>query len=704
MRISLFHLPLLIIIAGTLFLFAILDTNLVTQTASAAVTNGDTCSAHSECSSGYCYPGPENQKYCIARASNCARPGTDGVLFDTSYSYNGKTYACMAGNGLVEEATKVVNGEVCTAASQCSSGYCYPGPENQNYCIARDSHCARPDTNGILFGTDYSYNGKTYACMAGSGLIEKQTTKAENGEVCSARSDCASNYCYPGPENQNYCIARDANCAMPNTDGINYGDSYTHNGTEYSCVAGSGLVIAAAEPEKPSCTLTEERKKQIHGYLDQVVAAYTDRTSNPNNYPQIIYDIQELTASALMAGDQCGDVYILDQLAKLYSVPFSHMKEDPDGNWVWSNSTGYEEPLYSTQFMYATAKLINTIVSIDREAWTAAMLDFLSLPRQRTVGHAERWMNEKSMWTWKECGYETDYIREYTFPDYVNRKYERSLGYLAGAPHYCNALNDIELWTGAVTMELAAAEEKSHYWMGLSPQLKAQFEKHARDTTKLFESRISIVEAKSPLCSGISCQTAQLDVGGWHGHPEYPAELWPNGGEVWDFSHARRIVRFVDTMYSYPEVTNPTYSEAEIKRLFANAIAYLVWNGSYTDPSFANYLNGSNVQYRSYGPSELSASFFRAGYAFWAPYNVHLSQLVDSIALIVENNQRTTHLTPNGKPPQTIYDYLGFYSSLSTHESKATVSTEEGVPGASLVASVFEAFRGIVGWLLALVF
>jgi hypothetical protein len=53
------------------------------------------------------------------------------------------------------------DGAVCSIESDCSSGYCYPGPNGQNYCINRDYNCAWPGTRGAVWGEVYYFEGTT---------------------------------------------------------------------------------------------------------------------------------------------------------------------------------------------------------------------------------------------------------------------------------------------------------------------------------------------------------------------------------------------------------------------------------------------------------------------------------------------------------------------------------------------------------------
>ena len=324
------------------------------------------------------------------------------------------------------------------------------------------------------------------------------------------------------------------------------------------------------------------------------------------------------------------------------------------------------------------------------------MSNFLTIPRSVAIGHLDRWMNKKSMWTWKECGYQqSNYLFEYTFPEYVAKKITRTMG-AAGAPAYCNMLNDIELWVGGSAMELVVADATAHNRIGLSSQLSLQLTYFARSMVDYFESRITDLRSTSPLCGG-GCDVAGVDIGGRHGHDTYPASLWPNGNETWDISHARRLVQFVDTMYRlHPDISLPSMSHSAMVSYLARMIPYLMFNGNFNDPAFTNFLNGVNVQYIGNAPWGLTDQYLRAGYNFWAPYNIHVAQIGDAITNILDNKIPTTYLTPGGNPPGGNYDLLGFYSSL-TRPSAPVASTPN-----RFVASVGAVFQGIIDWFLGL--
>ncbi|MBI4357353.1 MAG: hypothetical protein HY559_05710 [Gammaproteobacteria bacterium] len=201
--------------------------------------NGRLCALSSDCSSGYCYPGDlREKKYCIAPEKNCPLPGNSGVMFDESYTHNGRYYICKQGRGLVPG--KLIDGQPCANATDCGSGYCYAGPDNMRYCLAANMHCARPWHGGIFFGQNYSYHDRRYYCKQGVGLIPERLSK--DGQLCSSSGQCKSNSCRGGPENKKFCIGEEMHCPEPGRSGIKMGSSYVYEGIKYYCTKEKRLV------------------------------------------------------------------------------------------------------------------------------------------------------------------------------------------------------------------------------------------------------------------------------------------------------------------------------------------------------------------------------------------------------------------------------------------------------------------------------
>lgn len=117
---------------------------------------------------------------------------------------------------------------VCNASSSASVV--------DSLCRGKSS-CTVP-ANNATFGDPC---GGTLKQLSAQMTCRAATTLAPNGTTCQAAQDCQSGYCYPGPEARSYCIAAEANCAKPGTNGIYWNDAYSYAGQTYSCVYGVGL-------------------------------------------------------------------------------------------------------------------------------------------------------------------------------------------------------------------------------------------------------------------------------------------------------------------------------------------------------------------------------------------------------------------------------------------------------------------------------
>ena len=208
----------------------------VSQVQPTKLADGVECSSYDQCQSNYCYAGPENKKYCVNRDLNCAQPGTKGVTFGSTYTYNGSQYLCNTDSSVTRSLLS--DGVECSSYDQCQSNYCYPGPENKNYCVNRNMQCAQPGSPGVLFGASYQYNGSQYLCNTDSSVTRGLIS---DGLECNSYDQCQSNYCYAGPENKKYCVNRDLNCAQPGTVGVTFGSTYTYNGSQYRCNTDSSV-------------------------------------------------------------------------------------------------------------------------------------------------------------------------------------------------------------------------------------------------------------------------------------------------------------------------------------------------------------------------------------------------------------------------------------------------------------------------------
>lgn len=209
---------------------------ILTTTAHARLANGERCVRNQDCSSGYCFPFPDGNRYCIRKSANCALPGSSGVTWGATTNYNGREWECKRGvRG--NWASPLSNGEQCTNQRDCSSGYCFPfRPDGNRYCIHARANCALPGSKGLKWDDTTNYNGQTWVCTRGAGW----TTLLANGEICNRQQECASGHCALVPGGARYCIHNRYNCAKPGSHGAKWGGVARINGLLHTCTRGRG--------------------------------------------------------------------------------------------------------------------------------------------------------------------------------------------------------------------------------------------------------------------------------------------------------------------------------------------------------------------------------------------------------------------------------------------------------------------------------
>jgi len=65
----------------------------------------------------------------------------------------------------VTKTKRLPNGKACNSKKECQSCYCYPGPEEGNFCLAASLNCAFPGSNGVRYGSIVSLDEKTFKCI-----------------------------------------------------------------------------------------------------------------------------------------------------------------------------------------------------------------------------------------------------------------------------------------------------------------------------------------------------------------------------------------------------------------------------------------------------------------------------------------------------------------------------------------------------------
>eukprot|EP01106_Pelomyxa_sp_JSP_P007837 TRINITY_DN2267_c0_g1_i2.p1 TRINITY_DN2267_c0_g1~~TRINITY_DN2267_c0_g1_i2.p1 ORF type:complete len:476 (-),score=46.98 TRINITY_DN2267_c0_g1_i2:55-1482(-) len=113
----------------------------------------------------------------------------------------------------------------------------------------------------------------------------------------------------------------------------------------------------------------------------------------------------------------------------------------------------------------------------------------------------------------------------------------------------------------------------------------------------------------------------------------------PGTNVGWDISHARRFCHFFFTFDECRDYLLSSFPN-EILVGLTNQVIYRVFNKNFTFPLFTNFMDGTNGWYRvnyngrphfGYPPYGLTTSYPTGGYGFWAMYNQHTSEVMQSL-------------------------------------------------------------------------
>jgi hypothetical protein len=169
--------------------------------------NGQVCAAAAECASAACVDGVCCESACTGPCRSCGLVGSLGRCVNAAAGTADPRKTCVdqgkaacAANGLCDGAgacQKYPVGTAC-AGEKCSGGTYTPGAT----CNAA-GQCATPATKGcspfVCTGTKCFANCSTSAeCAAGFVCTNGSCGLKNNGQACSAGSECSSTHCAQG--------------------------------------------------------------------------------------------------------------------------------------------------------------------------------------------------------------------------------------------------------------------------------------------------------------------------------------------------------------------------------------------------------------------------------------------------------------------------------------------------------------------------
>jgi hypothetical protein len=160
-----------------------------------ALDNGQSCSAGSQCLSGFCVDGVCCNGACTASCMACDVAGALGTCTAFAKGQDPDN-ECAAGACNGKGACALDDGQSCAAGSQCLSGFCVDGVCCNGACTAGCHACDLPGSVGsctfVPFGEDPDNECASGACN-GAGAC-----RLDNGASCGAGTQCLSGFCVEG--------------------------------------------------------------------------------------------------------------------------------------------------------------------------------------------------------------------------------------------------------------------------------------------------------------------------------------------------------------------------------------------------------------------------------------------------------------------------------------------------------------------------
>lgn len=225
--------------------------------------NGIPCTTASECLSGFCADGVCCNTECGAGCDSCSQPtlvgtcslvlrgGSGSPACDGGYLCDGVSTSCpmscqsddeCAANSYCRNqqgcAVKKANGELCSGANQCASGFCADGVCCNTACGEGCDTCASGTCTVVSAGSagarpscaPYLCNGAAacpQSCDAGTQCVSGVQCingtcggRLSNGQACSRDAgDCASGNCSDGVCCDTACTGTCDRCDLPSGRG-----------------------------------------------------------------------------------------------------------------------------------------------------------------------------------------------------------------------------------------------------------------------------------------------------------------------------------------------------------------------------------------------------------------------------------------------------------------------------------------------------
>lgn len=163
--------------------------------------NGQSCTTGSECVSGQCFDGVCCNVACSGTCKSCNITGAVGTCSNVASGQDdtngvpvcsGATQSCD-GMGVCKKET----GQVCTAATECLSGFCADGYCCNSACTTACKSCGISGNVGVCSNVNIGQDDPG-TCSGTNSCDGVGSCKKENGQLCAASAECLSSFCVDG--------------------------------------------------------------------------------------------------------------------------------------------------------------------------------------------------------------------------------------------------------------------------------------------------------------------------------------------------------------------------------------------------------------------------------------------------------------------------------------------------------------------------
>ncbi|MCC7300546.1 MAG: LamG domain-containing protein [Verrucomicrobia bacterium] len=393
----------------------------------------------------------------------------------------------------------------------------------------------------------------------------------------------------------------------------------------------------------------------------------------PDTY--VLYNIEMYTVNLLRFAAATTNLTQLDGLAEVYLSAYKyltytnkyvyhywpgyptqsvHPLEAPAKMWLGAPLTNgvpgrLEGVLVGSQFLYAVAYLINTIVDLPEAQRTANMTNLVA---QYTpvilTDHYHRWIfADQGIFQRKAYGAESGL---YNHKEFLLKLLNREFGSTQlNPPSYFNFVTDTDMWILGGVVEMLAAHAKDPVLVPLVESERTNLLAYVELGAVLMTNRFSYSSLTN--FQGSPVTGINFDLGSWDDYGDYKYagytgavspmyQGWPDmpGTNVgWDISHARRFVNFFETMYRNRDVTGLSFPDRSVMEGLSAQLIYGAGNKDINAPLFSNFMDGQNGWYRvayhtnfpGYRPYGSCTAFLTGGYGFWGEFNSDLAKVRD---------------------------------------------------------------------------